>query len=169
MTSFHNDDGNNPNTIIPKFESATQISERDQMLLRIGLVKDADTRRDFELRFVGAQDEERLQHERFKLARDAFVDYQIKNSLDLQLMPGGDHRSFEQRVTDLQKKFPHTIEAQGLAEDIEEQVKSKWDRIDSALDVELDRQTKDQSKDVPNKRLDNVPELTPTFRKAIGR
>jgi len=101
MTYFHNDDGNNPNTIIPKFESARQISERDQMLLRIGLVKDHELRRDFELKFVAAQDEERVQHERFKLARDAYVDRQIKNNLDLQPMPGGDHRSYEQRVIDL--------------------------------------------------------------------
>ena len=169
MVSFHSDGGDNPDTIVPEFESAAQISERDQMLLRISLVKDADARRDFELKFVAAQDEERLQHERFKLARDAYVDHQIKNNLDLQLMPGGDHRSYEQRVTDLQKKFPHTIEAQGLAEDIEEQVKSKWDRLDSALGVELDRQTNDQSKDVPEKHVDNAPKLTPVFQNAIGR
>ena len=86
MGSFASEgEGDNQNSIVPKFDSATQISDRDKVEFRISLIRDEDVRREHELALVCARDDIKDVDQRYALAEARFVDQNLKHDPSLTL------------------------------------------------------------------------------------
>ncbi|WP_299500485.1 hypothetical protein [uncultured Roseobacter sp.] len=162
--------GDDPGSIVPKFDSATQISDRDKLEFRISMIRDEEVRREQELALIMARGELRKIDREYFLAEIGYVDEHLKPDQTLTLDLGGKEASYEERVEQLKQWFTVTDEAKVLnnrrAEIADHHVAEMNQSVEQILTAQ-DRSTEKPIIDVDKHKIRNqAPDLSAAFRRA---
>ncbi|WP_300029250.1 hypothetical protein [uncultured Roseobacter sp.] len=170
MSSFSSSGGgDDPRSIVPKFDSATQISDRDKLDFRISLIRDEDVRRELELALIAARGDLRKIDQEYFLAESGYVDERLKPDHTLTLDLGGTPASYEDRVNQLKRQFTTSEEAIVLHNrraDIADQHLAAMDKAVTDVLKSQDRSTEKPIIDLDkHKSRDQAPDISAAFRR----
>ncbi|WP_299962295.1 hypothetical protein [uncultured Roseobacter sp.] len=170
MSSFSSDGGgNDPGSIVPKFDSATQISDRDKLEFRVSMIRDEEVRRGQEVALVTARGELKKIDQKYFLAESGFVDKHLKPDQTLTLDLGGTPASYEDRVNQLKRQFTTSQEAIILQDRRAEVADQHLAAMDKAVKEILNSQDRSTEKPIidldKHKSRDQAPDISAAFRR----
>ena len=156
-------------TIVPAFDSATQISEREALRHRIERIADIDARRVCNQQLAYADEHISVARRSYWQAEQSYVDKKLKLDPVFELTLGSGERTYDERVAALRNEYARTPDGYMRSQRAEERRQRLWDNLvqtvareeEKTRDPELSRDQfmKDRSRE-PLKR---------TYRRSIGR
>ncbi|MEM8625370.1 MAG: hypothetical protein AAGG47_17860 [Pseudomonadota bacterium] len=147
MMSFSNEVGDqNGSFIVQPFADAQQFCDREALRQRIERLADADARKTCHIRLAYAEEHTHLSEELYRVERDKYVAEKLKQAPALELRPGGEPPTYQQRVEQLRAEYAQTQEGQALQAFVQERERTLWEGLTRTLErfeghphIELDR------------------------------
>lgn len=162
-------DRDNPNIIVPKFDSAAQISDRDKVEFRISLIRDEGVRREQELALVAARDDIKDLSQRYALKEAKFIDKNLKHDPSLTPSLGGSSPSYEERIENLKLQYANSEEALAFEQERAQLADRHLADLDRTVGDILKQQDHDAVKPVidteKHRAQENAPELKAEFNR----
>lgn len=162
-------DEDSQNTIVTKFDSATQISDRDKVEFRISLIRDEDVRRDHELALVSARDDIKDVDQRYALAEARFIDQHLKHDPSLKLSLGGTELSYEGRVAQLKENYSQSEEASAFDQERAKLADRHLADLDRSINEILKQQDRDTVKPVIDTEKHHARQKAPDLKAEFNR
>lgn len=135
MSSFFSEIGSgNQSSILPKFDSAAQISQREALILRTQALNDAAARQRCGDRLDWTERQTRLMATRLARAETAYIDQHLRPGPVMQPGPGAQTRSYEARVQELRAAFAATPDAKARCAQAEARTRALWLALERRID-----------------------------------
>ena len=146
-----------------------QISELEEFRHQISMLKNKEDRRACEARLAYAEEHIPLATGHLKYAEKKYVEKHLAPKHVLELTPGWDERSYEDRAAQLRAEFPSSSEGLLAAQRVEENQANIWRMATDRLAQALEDQARAPMTKQEFMERRTAQQLSRTFQRSVDR